>query len=582
MKNKIGISISLFFIINFLSQAALAAPISTTRHNLSATGPGPLRASSEQRICIFCHGTHNVRPAAPLWNRDELGTDYIPYSSSTAEAFPGQPSGASLLCLSCHDGTIALGNVKNRAKPIQMRGGITTMPREAHDRRRWPRGRPAPGYLGRDLSDDHPISFKYTSLLASNSGELVDPEILTGPVKLDDWGELQCTTCHDVHDNTFDNFLVMSNLASALCITCHKKNFWSQSSHKLSSSRWNNIPPDPWPVVGSRKNTVAESACDNCHMPHTAGGNERLLIYDEEEQNCAACHNGNVAKYDVMADFKKYSVHPVTSTTGEHDPIEPAVIETRHVECVDCHEPHASSPIATGGLSGALNNVRGINLAGIEVKPIEYEYQLCFRCHADSVVKPPSSTTRQLEQLNVRLEFDMGSPSFHPVAGIGVNPDVPSLIAPLTETSTITCGDCHNSNSSSKVGGPGPDGPHGSIYPALLTRQYQNQDNTPEGPSAYALCYGCHDRNSILNDDSFSQHAMHTAGIRAPCSACHDPHGISSIQGNATNNSNLINFDLTIVSANANGEIRFEDRGTFAGACFLNCHGKVHDPLSYP
>lgn len=75
---------------------------------------------------------------------------------------------------------------------------------------------------------------------------------------------------------------------------------------------------------------------------------------------------------------------------------------------------------------------------------------------------------------------------------------------------------------------------------------------------------------------------MHTAGIKAPCSACHDPHGISSVQGNAINNSNLINFDITIVSPNASGEIRFEDRGTFAGACYLNCHGKAHDPLTYP
>lgn len=582
MKSKTGILIGLFFIISLLLQTVLAAPISSSRHNLSANGPGPLRASAEQEICIFCHGTHMTLPSNPLWNRSEAGDDYIPYSSSTAVALPGQPTGESILCLSCHDGTIALGKVGNRGAPIQMRGGVTTLPSHAYDRPGWPRGRSAPGYLGRDLSDDHPISFKYKSSMVSHRSELVDPGSLTGPVKLDAMGELQCTSCHNAHDDTFGYFLVMSNVASALCMTCHQKNFWSQSSHKLSSSGWNNIPPDPWPVVGLRSTTVADSACENCHMPHTAGGSERLLIYNNEEDNCTACHNGHVAKDDVLADFDKFSVHPVTSTVGVHDPIESAVIQSRHVECVDCHEPHASSAIGTKDLPGALNNVRGIDLDGTTVRPIVYEYQLCFRCHADSAVQPGSPILRQLDQLNVRLEFDTGSPSFHPLAGPGVNADVPSLIEPLTETSTITCGDCHNSNSSSKAGGPGPDGPHGSIYPSILIRQYQNQDNTPEGPSAYALCYGCHDRDSILNNDSFKQHDMHTAGIRAPCSACHDPHGISSIQGNATNNSNLINFDITIVTPNANGELRFEDRGSFAGACFLNCHGKVHNPLSYP
>jgi predicted CXXCH cytochrome family protein len=581
MKSKMGFRLSLFFITSLFLQTVLAVPIATTRHNLSASGPGPLRASAEQNICIFCHGTHRGRPSAPLWNRNEMGGDYIPYTSSTAVALPGQPTGESLLCLSCHDGTIALGKVRNRAAPIQMRGGVTTLPSQAHDRARWPRGRSGPGYLGKDLSDDHPISFRYSSLM-SNSGELVDPGSLTGPVKLDAGGELQCTTCHNAHDDTFSYFLVMSNQASALCVTCHQKNFWSQSSHNLSSSTWNRIPPDPWPVVGSKSSTVADGACENCHMPHTAGGSERLLIYNEEEDNCTACHNGNVAKDDVMADFDKLSAHSVTSTVGVHDPTESAIIQARHVECADCHEPHASSAIGTGSLPGALNNVRGVDLAGTTVKPIVYEYQLCFRCHADSTGQPASPTLRQLDQINVRLEFDTGSPSFHPVTGPGTNGNVPSLIAPLTETDTITCGDCHNSNSSSKAGALGPDGPHGSIYPSILIRQNQNQDNTPEGPSAYALCYGCHDRNSILNNDSFKQHEMHTAGIRAPCSACHDPHGISSVQGNAINNSHLINFDITIVTPNANGELRFEDRGSFAGACYLNCHGKVHNPLTYP
>src|SRR5829696_8305601 len=79
-------------------------------HNLSATGPGTIRATNEQQVCIFCHTPHNASPIQPLWNRNVPVAAYIPYASSSLQAQPGQPTGTSKLCLSCHDGTIALGS----------------------------------------------------------------------------------------------------------------------------------------------------------------------------------------------------------------------------------------------------------------------------------------------------------------------------------------------------------------------------------------------------------------------------------------------------------------------------------------
>ena len=575
--------ICLLFLSSVVAQLAQAAPVAISRHNLSVGGPGPVRASVEQQICIFCHTPHTAKPIAPGWNRRKKGHTYTPYSSSTAIALPGQPTGTSVLCLGCHDGTVALGEVLSRLTPIRMVGGISVLPRGSD-------------VLDTDLSDDHPISFEYTSFLAGQNEELVNPATLTGPVKLDATGQLQCTTCHDPHDDTYGQFLVMSNLRSALCQTCHRKNDWLQSSHSTSPATWNRIFPNPWPYPDAWK-TVAENACENCHTPHTAGGNERLLFHGAEENNCNVCHNGNVAKTDILADLNKFSSHPVVDTEDVHDPTEPTVIQSRHVECVDCHEPHAVSSTGTGSLPGSLNRVRGVDTSGIEVQTITAEYQLCFRCHADSTGKPPAPTERQIEQTNVRLEFITANPSSHPVAehlapflpthpvaGPGVNPNVPSLIAPRTEISTIACGDCHasNSSSSSEVGGSGPKGPHGSIYQSILVRQYETQDNTRESPSVYALCYTCHDRDSILADESFKGHNLHIQGDRTPCNICHDPHGISLTQGNAINNSHLINFDTTIVFPNADGKLHFEDQGTYAGACYLNCHNKEHNPLTYP
>src|SRR5512138_3110561 len=102
--------------------------IVNTVHNMSVSGPGTVKASSESEICIFCHTPHNTNPTGPLWNRADQGSNYILYTSSTTQASPGQPDGASFLCLSCHDGTIALGDVLSRTDPITFLGGVTTMP----------------------------------------------------------------------------------------------------------------------------------------------------------------------------------------------------------------------------------------------------------------------------------------------------------------------------------------------------------------------------------------------------------------------------------------------------------------------
>lgn len=182
--------------------------VSETVHNLSVSGPGTIRALSEQQVCIFCHAPHNTSGLRPLWNRDVPSTSYRIYQSSTLNARPGQPTGASKLCLSCHDGTIALGSVLSRADRIRMSGG-EFMPAGLSN-------------LGTDLSDDHPISFFYTSGLAASDGQLADPHTLPREVRLDAAGELQCTSCHDPHSNANGKFLVMPNEYGALCTSCHR------------------------------------------------------------------------------------------------------------------------------------------------------------------------------------------------------------------------------------------------------------------------------------------------------------------------------------------------------------------------
>ncbi len=548
--------------------ASQSPSVVNTVHNLSTSGPGPYKATQESRVCIFCHTPHRARAAAPLWNRTDSRQRYLTYSSSTFQGLLTQPSGSSKLCLSCHDGSIALGSVLSMKTRIEMAPGFSHLTS-------------GPGYLGTSLIDDHPISFDYASSRGGSSPEYRDPGSIAAPVHLDPSGRVQCTSCHDAHSNIFGDFLLLSRRYSEVCLACHQPTGWTAAAHNTSSATWNGAGNDPWPHASY--GTVSENACANCHVPHDADDPPRLLAFQTEEDNCLHCHSGNVAALDVTSDLRKPSNHSPYPTYGLHDPTEDVFSMQRHSECSDCHDAHEArwGPAAAPGLPGPLLGVPGVSGSGQVLSRASFGYEVCYRCHADNhggLIHVP----RKILQANTRLEFDPTGPSFHPVEVPGKNPDVPSLMPPWTTASVVACTDCHQSDSSPSANGTGVAGPHGSIHSPLLIANYDTNDNTLESPAAYALCYRCHSRSSILGDDSFKKHEEHVAGERIPCSACHDSHGISSSQGTAINNTHLINFDTSIVSPlPKNGLMEFRDQGVRKGSCTLLCHGEEHDDEDY-
>ncbi len=561
---KINITLLLYILLG-IPAFVNSQPIVNTKHNLSVSGPGSVKSTIETEVCVFCHTPHNSNPQIPLWNRNNSSAIYTIYDNSISNTFnanTGQPDGSSLLCLSCHDGTVALGNVLSSSSDI-FDGAGTKMPAGSR------------GHLGIDLSDDHPISFVFDAALATSDGQLKYPPVY--PATLDVNSKVQCSSCHNAHNNMYGKFLVASNEYSDLCKKCHDMQYWNNSSHSTSPATWNGSGTNPWAHIETPFPTVSQNACENCHQPHSAGGKVRLLKSSLEENNCLDCHNGNVAQSskDIATELAKPYKHDVAGYNLIHNPNETTSFAS-HVECEDCHNPHAansasaSAPYASGKLAG----VGGVNQNGSWVKPISNEYELCYKCHADNALSV-SSTTRQIEQNNTRLEFDLDNPSYHPVVGAGKNPNSPSLIPPYSESSIIYCTDCHASNDSNS-----PAGPHGSIYPRILKYRYEKADYTQESSSTYELCYSCHSRTSILSNVSFKKHSKHIVNAKAPCNACHDPHGISYSQGNSTNNSHLINFDLDIVKP-LMGQLIYEDLGNGRGRCYLTCHGKRHRRYGY-
>src|SRR4030042_874817 len=129
----------------FLYTSVEARSIVLTKHNLSASGPGTVKATVEKPVCEFCHTPHHAGQAQPLWNKNIPEILYTTYQSSSLKAVIGQPNGASTLCLSCHDGTIALGLLRSESQIISFTGGVVTMLVGRTN-------------LGTDLSDTHPVS----------------------------------------------------------------------------------------------------------------------------------------------------------------------------------------------------------------------------------------------------------------------------------------------------------------------------------------------------------------------------------------------------------------------------------------
>ena len=157
-----------------------------------------------------------------------------------------------------------------------------------------------------------------------------------------------------------------------------------------------------------------------------------------------------------------------------------------------------------------------------------------------------------------------------------------SLVPGLAEWSLIRCTDCHNNDTGPGGAGGGPDGPHGSRYEYLLERNYSVSDDTVESAQAYALCYKCHERTSILSDRSFPYHRLHVVDERTPCSACHDPHGVRGTRGFQSDHTHLINFDTVIVQPEpGTGRMAYRDLGPRTGSCTLLCHGVTHNELVY-
>jgi len=597
-------------------------------HNLSASGTGPVKGGMDP--CLFCHAPHSGVQGGngALWSQTLSVQVYTPYTSTTLHNTQQQPTlgAVSSLCLSCHDGTVAVGQTQPYGT-ITMTGSMNSA-----------------DMFGANLQGSHPFSLK---LPLVDAPDLV-PELTTTHKTEDPLqqvtlinGNVECTSCHAPHVQSIDkisqNFLVRDSSNGQLCVACHEVNSrtvngqnnplanWNPSIHAQAANRIVNGV-----ILGSYQ-TVAQNACLSCHMPHDSVAGARLLRgpvppvpnMDTVTQSCITCHNGgsniSPAIPNVYAELAK-TAHPLPAGTNTHDANEsPLLNNNRHATCVDCHNSHASQAVSS--FSTPLPPAIRVSQAGVVgvsatdgmtvVDPAVNQYENCLRCHGTSSGKQtpavfgytPIWAVAAGDPLNIIPQMATTSTSSHPVFHDRSSPLAqPSLLSYMLNLDGKTqgramgvrmyCTDCHNADDNREFGGTGPNGPHGSQYLHLLERRYEFSQVAPGpgggpgtaiqnlfpnpvlDPSAggpYTLCSKCHDLNQVISNTSFTEHARHI-NDGFSCSTCHTAHGMGAISPSISGE-RMVNFDINVVAPNGTVPISYS-RAT--NSCSLTCHNHPH------
>lgn len=301
---------------------------------------------------------------------------------------------------------------------------------------------------------------------------------------------------------------------------------------------------EPWPRK-DRSNLPSgnRGSCLNCHTPHGIKGSD-LAQYDTfspdgsggvpvnrqfacissnnppdcnpsvskdfliprqliswEETLCERCHDASGPAPNIQTEINKRvtgSGHPVddTNLAGRHVVSESLPITVKHVECYDCHNPHAVKAPTTAlgdGNGGRVAGMKYIDVNGTVWDPAKgipdsnnktqpYIYEICFKCHGNSynqvftndypfpdVAKNRSSgggtwIANDKHFSNKRKEFNPNShqymnypsgdigynTSYHPVASPGRNGTF-NLCMQLKAAFSLDCGDINGVGSDNSV-----------------------------------------------------------------------------------------------------------------------------------
>jgi len=245
LSNAIMAAAAAIIILMLMPAVSWAAPgtgLAGTDHDFSGKGGGV-------GLCTFCHTPHKAIATPLLWNH-KLSVNTFQWDVPATTAGTSFPTfkgdtykGPTAKCLSCHDGSVAIGDI------AWWNGGVpATLDNTQHGA-----GDPANVGLSGNMAGNHPVAMPYpyqqtasTYNGVTTGGGFVpgewqpDPKTLNIRLFHDDGlgnvsagtvaGKtgLECSSCHDPHNKaSVDQFFLRGNMRGSdttyLCLKCHVK-----------------------------------------------------------------------------------------------------------------------------------------------------------------------------------------------------------------------------------------------------------------------------------------------------------------------------------------------------------------------
>lgn len=206
----VGLSVALTLT---LAGGLALADLAGSKHDFSAA------EWADGDRCIACHAEDRREPpkTPPLWDPD---ADLSRKFGRAVGREKGSPGLGTLICLRCHDGTIARDTVGSvisaKGRVATGRAGGTTL-----TRKRFTNKRSGGMFRAGPQTTDHPVGVKYPQF--DRSYRPLTSVVASRTVRLPN-GQVECTSCHDPHNAAaLPHMLVTTNTRSTLCLTCHKK-----------------------------------------------------------------------------------------------------------------------------------------------------------------------------------------------------------------------------------------------------------------------------------------------------------------------------------------------------------------------
>lgn len=163
------------------------------------TSPGPYLLRAVRAGKVFCYSCHQggFTSSAVDSHAITLQKAHTPVAGKGLNFEQKQLlDDKSRECLSCHDGTIS----SHASAQMRGAGGMNFRHR-------------------RNIGMSHPICFDYEDVYLRKPREYHPPERLDPRIQLIN-GKVGCTTCHN-HYSKNKKHLVMDNIRSRLCLSCH-------------------------------------------------------------------------------------------------------------------------------------------------------------------------------------------------------------------------------------------------------------------------------------------------------------------------------------------------------------------------